>query len=174
MKSLDKQNVLVYKGIMKAQTALKKMPLTYPETHSIRGCVGLAIAVRGSGGKFTADFAKAVENYLDPYKIPVARNEDGTYNYGEHILPRTGKVKKGEHYGIHNRTLHRLFYDEFGLKFKWSDPDRKRFPRTAILWLRSKTNPKSCHIVARIKGVLYDSFDCRNDEDAYDIIGYWA
>ena len=63
------------------------------------------------------------------------------------------------------------YYKGFGLKYTDAIIEGRRFPKNCIMFIHDCVNDVR-HLVTRIDGVLYDSFDCVN-EGEYRVIGFW-
>ena len=146
-----------------AQAALKKMPVRIVSVDSPYrqvSCTALAVAVLGGNGTPTREGMRVCteetwpHRVTDPDRLGVSAKKDPDV------------------YGVMHNVLKKIYAGWIGLRYTAALVDGCKFPRTCILQLKSKTHGGE-HVVCRFHGELVDTFDTRNDEDAFEIVGFY-
>ena len=141
-----------------AQKALEKMDFTKVTTKQVyreTSCTAVALAAFRDKGM--------------PTERGLARATQVLFEHRDKSQDDSDNFKQGGLFGLKTPALNKV-YGWFDLKRTKALIDGNRFPKTCILQLRGIENGNG-HAVARIDGVLYDRFDCR--ESDYEIIAFW-
>ena len=146
----------MYEPMATTQRALRRMKVTNLRNQSpftnAASCTAYALAALLSNGQPSASVIEHCTISMYKYKSTV--KENGVY-------------------GVPSNVIRKVYRTEYGLKHTAALIDGERFPKTCILHLYSRKHGGG-HVVARVDGVLIDTFDCTTDEDAYEIAGFFT